>query len=117
MRPITGKMTAIRKFPMRRDPLSSSCEVLRRIRIPECGTKGTFVGLAEKDPPYLKELGVNQLLLMPVYDFDERILPEKEKNLPYQKRAGTETQLLGLWESPVFRSEKHLPVKDPVKGV
>ncbi len=32
--------------------------------------KGTFAGLAEKIP-YLKELGVNAVLLMPVYEFDE----------------------------------------------
>ncbi len=45
--------------------------------------KGTFAGIIEKIP-YLKELGVNQLLLMPVYDFEERIREEsEEKN--YQK--------------------------------
>lgn len=32
--------------------------------------KGTFLGLQEKIP-YLKELGVNGLLVLPVYDFDE----------------------------------------------
>lgn len=32
--------------------------------------KGTFRGLAEKIP-YLKELGVNQIQCMPIYDFDE----------------------------------------------
>lgn len=32
--------------------------------------KGTFLGLAEKIP-YLKELGVNQIQCMPIYDFDE----------------------------------------------
>ncbi len=32
--------------------------------------KGTFAGLAEKIP-YLKELGINAVLLMPVYEFDE----------------------------------------------
>ncbi|MDO5344909.1 MAG: hypothetical protein Q4E91_04100 [Lachnospiraceae bacterium] len=32
--------------------------------------KGTFLGLQEK-LPYLKELGVNQVLLMPAYEFDE----------------------------------------------
>ena len=32
--------------------------------------KGTFAGLTEKIP-YLKELGVNAVLLMPVYEFDE----------------------------------------------
>ncbi len=32
--------------------------------------KGTFLGLAEK-MPYLKELGINQIQCMPIYDFDE----------------------------------------------
>ncbi len=32
--------------------------------------KGTFAGLAEKIP-YLKELGINAVLLMPVYEFEE----------------------------------------------
>lgn len=32
--------------------------------------KGTFAGLMEKIP-YLKELGINAVLLMPVYEFDE----------------------------------------------
>lgn len=32
--------------------------------------KGTFAGLAEKIP-YLKELGINAVLFMPVYEFDE----------------------------------------------
>ena len=32
--------------------------------------KGTFLGIIEKIP-YFKELGINQLVLMPAYDFDE----------------------------------------------
>lgn len=36
---------------------------------------GTFLGLQEKIP-YLKELGVNTLLLLPVYDFDEKMKDE-----------------------------------------
>ncbi len=32
--------------------------------------RGTFAGLSEKIP-YLKELGINAVLLMPVYEFDE----------------------------------------------
>lgn len=32
--------------------------------------KGTFLGLTEKIP-YLKELGINQIQCMPIYDFDE----------------------------------------------
>ncbi|MCD8398633.1 MAG: hypothetical protein LUD12_15915 [Lachnospiraceae bacterium] len=37
--------------------------------------KGTFSGLRSKIP-YLKSLGVNQLKLMPVYDFSELEIPE-----------------------------------------
>ena len=33
--------------------------------------KGTFRGLVEKIP-YLKELGINQIQCMPIYDFDEK---------------------------------------------
>lgn len=32
--------------------------------------KGTFLGIQEKIP-YLKELGINQVILMPAYEFDE----------------------------------------------
>ncbi len=38
--------------------------------------KGTYVGLTEKIP-YLKELGINMVLLMPAYEFDE-IMPENQ---------------------------------------
>ena len=38
--------------------------------------KGTFLGLQEKIP-YLKELGVNQVILMPAYEFDEVILDNR----------------------------------------
>ncbi len=40
--------------------------------------KGTFRGLLEKIP-YLKELGVNQLRLMPAYEFEERIRPVSQE--------------------------------------
>ena len=39
---------------------------------------GTFAGLQEKIP-YLKELGVNTLLLLPVYDFNEKMEQTNEK--------------------------------------
>ena len=34
--------------------------------------KGTFAGLREKIP-YLKTLGINQVKLMPVYEFEELV--------------------------------------------
>lgn len=42
--------------------------------------KGTFTGVKEKIP-YLKELGINALLLMPVYEFNTEttVVPHKEK--------------------------------------
>jgi len=58
--------------------------------------KGTFAGLEEKIP-YLKELGVNAVLLMPVYEFDECM--EVSQNVgslsakqlaQYEKRYGSE---------------------------
>ncbi|MDK2807624.1 MAG: isoamylase [Clostridiales bacterium] len=52
--------------------------------------KGTFRGIMEKIP-YLKELGVNALLLLPCYDYNEislsredsRFLPPEKKKLNY----------------------------------
>lgn len=46
--------------------------------------KGTYEGIIEKIP-YLKELGINALLVMPTYEFDEVIKEERkeELNLPY----------------------------------
>lgn len=43
--------------------------------------KGTFLGLQEKIP-YLTELGINQVKLMPAYDFQEQVLlsPGMSKN-------------------------------------
>lgn len=77
--------------------------------------KGTFMGVVEKIP-YLKELGVNQLLLMPIYDFDERILPEKEKNLPYQKNGQeAKRNYWGYGKSRYFAPKSTYAVKDPVK--
>ncbi len=36
------------------------------------GHKGTFKGVMEK-LPYIKELGINQIQLMPIYDFEENL--------------------------------------------
>lgn len=40
--------------------------------------RGTFLGLKEK-LPYLKELGINAVELMPVYDFNEILLTERSR--------------------------------------
>lgn len=58
--------------------------------------KGTFAGVVEKIP-YLKELGINAVLLMPVYEFDECMEVTKSignlsaKQLAqYEERYGSE---------------------------
>lgn len=51
--------------------------------------KGTYRGLVEKIP-YMKELGINALLLLPCYEFDE-IQKEKEVQ-PYGSRHTTKEQ-------------------------
>lgn len=58
--------------------------------------KGTFAGLAEKIP-YLKELGINAVLLMPVYEFEECMEVSKgcgclsaKQLAQYEARYGTE---------------------------
>ncbi|MGN1085079.1 MAG: alpha-amylase family glycosyl hydrolase, partial [Lachnospiraceae bacterium] len=57
--------------------------------------KGTFAGLTEKIP-YLRELGVNAVLLMPVYEFDEcmevstsRGILSAKQLAQYEKRYGS----------------------------
>ena len=44
--------------------------------------KGTFAGLREKIP-YLKDLGVNLVQLMPCYEFDELNIENKEEKNPF----------------------------------
>lgn len=44
--------------------------------------KGTFKGIEEKIP-YLKELGITALELMPVYEFEEVVVPEHVDGNPY----------------------------------
>ncbi len=58
--------------------------------------KGTFAGLEEKIP-YLKELGINAVLLMPVYEFDECMAVSKgygclsaKQLAQYEERYGSE---------------------------
>ena len=57
--------------------------------------KGTFAGIAEKIP-YLKELGINQLELMPVYEFAE-VEPWDEKRPPLRRPGNGQTELLNYW--------------------
>lgn len=61
-----------------RDMILYQCHVRGFTKHSSSGVKapGTFRGLQEKIP-YLKELGVNTLLLLPVYDFDEWMKDDK----------------------------------------
>ncbi len=54
--------------------------------------RGTFQGIIEKIP-YLKALGVNCLELMPCYEFNEIMLPERH---PGEGRAGEERKPTGV---------------------
>lgn len=47
--------------------------------------KGTYAGLTEKIP-YLQELGINMVLLMPTYEFDE-VMPENNKAQTMEQAA------------------------------
>ena len=42
--------------------------------------KGRFAGITEKIP-YLKDLGINQIVLMPCYEFDEIVRPPKIRTM------------------------------------
>lgn len=56
--------------------------------------KGTFAGIIEKIP-YFRELGITSLELMPVYDFNEVIVPE---NMPLQyARKMTDKLRTNFW--------------------
>lgn len=57
--------------------------------------KGTFLGLQEKIP-YLKELGVNQVKLMPVYDFAERMELSPHTNMNYKEKE-VQTFKINYW--------------------
>ncbi|MBC5660094.1 hypothetical protein H8S44_09950 [Anaerosacchariphilus sp. NSJ-68] len=57
--------------------------------------KGTFRGVAEKIP-YLKKLGINQLELMPVYEFAE-VEDWDEKRPPLRVLFGNEKERMNYW--------------------
>lgn len=57
--------------------------------------KGTFEGIVEKIP-YLKELGVNQIELMPAYEFNE-IIPRRENNMEFTKYLPERQYTINYW--------------------
>ncbi len=54
--------------------------------------KGTFAGMQEKIP-YLKELGINQLELMPVYEFSELASMESSERMKYAPLGPAESRV------------------------
>ena len=79
--------------------------------------KGTFAGIQEKIP-YLKSLGINQLELMPVYEFAETEEWD-EKRPPIRKNGKTEEVLMNYWgytDSYYFAPKaSYAASKDPVR--
>ena len=60
--------------------------------------RGTFCGLQEKIP-YLKELGVNQVILMPAYEFDEvvRTVPRGAAGFSVPAKDDPENTKINYW--------------------
>lgn len=79
--------------------------------------KGTFSGLIEKIP-YLKELGINLLELMPVYDFAE-VEAFDEKHPPLRRPAADMDRLMNYWgytQGYYFAPKaSYAATKDPIK--
>ena len=66
--------------------------------------KGTYAGIVEKIP-YLKELGITAVLLMPAYEFDE-VFREDKQNMSMEQAAASYKEL------PVdLSSEKDVPIR------
>ena len=64
--------------------------------------KGTFAGIREKIP-YLKQLGVNQLELMPVYEFAERERKKaSRKHIPVMRTDSSRINYWGYSEACYF---------------
>lgn len=61
--------------------------------------RGTFSGIVEKIP-YLKDLGINQIVLMPCYEFDEFIRPTTLRtmdNIDYKSDPEKKTPKINFW--------------------
>lgn len=79
--------------------------------------KGTFTGLMEKIP-YLKELGITAVELMPAYDFQEIILP---KDMPMEYISKIENLPVNYWGYTTGHyfapKASYCATKDPVAEV
>lgn len=61
--------------------------------------RGKFAGIVEKIP-YLKKLGINQVVLMPCYEFDEIIRPGDNvtmENIDYRKDPKSDHPGINFW--------------------
>ncbi len=78
--------------------------------------KGTFKGVQEKIP-YLRELGINQLKLMPVYEFAEKPLGKRILGFgEYQARAGEKLNCWGYGPGYYFAPKASYAATDnPVR--
>lgn len=75
--------------------------------------KGTFAGVMEKIP-YLQELGVTSLELMPVYEFDE-LPPKRRNNLPFVQTDSEKINYWGYGDACYFAPKaSYAAGKDPV---
>ena len=77
---------------------------------------GTFAGIREKIP-YLKKLGITQLLLMPVYEFAEiREEHAAIKHMPVRKGMGERINYWGYGKAYYFAPKASYSASgDPVK--
>lgn len=79
--------------------------------------RGTYKGITDKIS-YLKELGINQLVLMPSYDFDEIIRPVDQENSAsgrgYSVDKSPEINLWGYTNGAFYVPKGSFAVKDAV---
>lgn len=68
----------------------------------EGDSRGTFKGVAEKIP-YLKDLGITTVEMMPPVEFEELIIPERVDGSPFAaRRTGRKAELLGIYQRVLF---------------
>ena len=81
--------------------------------------KGKFAGITEKIP-YLKDLGINQIVLMPCYEFDEIVRPPKVRtmeNIDYKADLNDKKTKVNYWgftEACYFMPKGAYSSGDPV---
>ena len=80
--------------------------------------KGTFLGLQEK-ADYLQDLGINQVKLMPVYEFDELLPYYPNMHINYIDKKEAKKERINYWgyvEGFYFAPKRsYAATKDPVR--